>query len=581
MKLADLFIKLGLKKDGFDKGIDGATKKTNAFGSAVKKIGGLMAGIFAVDRILSFGKELLELGGIAEGVRAAFNRIADENVLRDLQDATKGTVSELELMKRAVSAQNLGLPIENLANLFEFATKRAQDTGESVDYLVNSIVTGIGRKSPLILDNLGISAIQLREKLKGVGLETASVSDVAAAVGEIAAESMRNSGEIIDTNAIKVQKLKASWEDFKEALATDPSVQTFMGKLLQEAQDFINITTKFQTTKQVQEQEKAEREAAKRREERTKAQIELNNLFGQSINDMTDAEIDAAVKASKAKNDEYSNSASYIDALRSVLSDTKSELSELMGTGGKWHGQASAEDFIKKVDELNSKIEDVSNKIKDVTFVREDISMPAMTSIGLTGDEFELPAMDTSVLANMDSFRQSIRDKLANLIDEETIQKMIDNFKKFEQVSIELTNALKSGLVSAFNEIGTAIGEALTGGNWSDFGKALLDTIGKFMQMLGGAIIAIGVGLLNLEAGLASLNPALIIAGGTAMVAAGALVSSIAGGGLKGAASTASGYSASGSSASTAISGNVNFVLEGDKLVGAINNNSAKRRLTR
>ena len=131
----------------------------------MKKIGGMIAGAFAVQKIIQFGKELIQIGGVAEGVRDAFMRIGDESTLKGLRDATKGTVSDLELMKRAVSASNLGLPIQNLASLFEFATKRAQDTGESVDYLVNSIVTGIGRKSPLILDNLGISAVQLKEKL--------------------------------------------------------------------------------------------------------------------------------------------------------------------------------------------------------------------------------------------------------------------------------------------------------------------------------------------------------------------------------------------------------------------------------
>lgn len=574
-KLADLFIKLGLKKDGFDKGIDQAKSKTNAFSSSIKKIGGYLAGAFAVERVLAFGKELLQLGGIAEGVEAAFQRIGGMRYLDDLKDATKGTVSELELMKRAVMASNFQIPIENLADLFKFATKRAQETGESVDYLVSSIVLGIGRKSPLILDNLGISAVRLRQELKGAGVELNTVQDIAAAVGRIAAEEMQKSGDIIETNAIKLQSLTASWEDFKKTLATDPSVQTFMGRLLMEAQDFINLTTKFQTTKQVKEQEQAERDLAKKREENTKAQIELNNLFGKSINDLTEEQIQAAIKESEAANAAYEAN----KAKGKTLGELKAETDALKKSLDDYgiNQQTEIQNTLKQI-YANEKLINSLTKLKRTS----DADVPnLMESLGLSGNEFSTQLPDTSALANMDSFIQSVRDKLANMIDEETMQKMIDNFKKFEQVSMELTSALKSGLVSAFNEIGTSIGEALTGGSWSDFGKALLDTIGKFMQMLGGAIIAIGVGLLNLEAGLASLNPALIIAGGTAMVAAGALVSSIAGGGLKGASASASGYNASGSSASTAISGNVSFVLEGDKLVGAINNNSAKRRLTR
>lgn len=204
---------------------------------------------FSIDRIISFGKEIIQLGGQAEGVRAAFNRIADSKVLGDLKDATRGTVSELELMKRAVSAHNLGLPVEKLASLFEFATKRAQDTGQSVDYLVDSIVTGIGRKSPLILDNLGISAVQLREKLKGVGMETASVSDIAAAVGEIASDSMKDSGQVIDTNAIKVQNLKAQWVDFKTKLSENRALIDSIGDSLTKTQQMMAVwNSEYATT---------------------------------------------------------------------------------------------------------------------------------------------------------------------------------------------------------------------------------------------------------------------------------------------------------------------------------------------
>ena len=60
MKLADLFVKLGLKKDGFDKGIDDSKKKTNAFGSSIKKIGGYIAGAFAVSAVTNFVKSSLQ-----------------------------------------------------------------------------------------------------------------------------------------------------------------------------------------------------------------------------------------------------------------------------------------------------------------------------------------------------------------------------------------------------------------------------------------------------------------------------------------------------------------------------------------
>jgi len=214
-KIADLFVKLGLKNKDFDQGLDKSEKKVSAFSKTIGKIGGLIAGAFAVSQITDFTKEVVKLSAEAEGVEKAFNRIGGQDVLADIQKATRGTVSNLELMRKTVSAQQLGVPIQNLAKLFEFATQRAADTGESVDYLVNSIVVGIGRKSPLILDNLGISAIALKEKLNGVGLGTASVGDVAEAVGKIASESMAKIGNSATTNGQKIQSFAATWDNLK------------------------------------------------------------------------------------------------------------------------------------------------------------------------------------------------------------------------------------------------------------------------------------------------------------------------------------------------------------------------------
>lgn len=192
-----------------------SNKKMTNFGATVKKIGGYIAAAFGVRAIVNFTKEAVQLAAEAEGIKAAFERIGNPKLLDDLKRATKGTVSELELMRRAVMASNFQLPMNQLASLLEFATKRAQETGQSVDYLVQSIVLGIGRKSPLILDNLGISAVRLREELKGAGVELTTVADVAGAVGKIAAEEMQKAGGIIETTGVKIEQIKAKWQEVK------------------------------------------------------------------------------------------------------------------------------------------------------------------------------------------------------------------------------------------------------------------------------------------------------------------------------------------------------------------------------
>ena len=186
-------------------------KKGTKLGTAFKRVGGQIAAAFAVERLVSFTAESVKLAAEAEGVGIAFRKIADDNFLEKLETATKGTVSQLELMRSTVTASNFKIPLENLPKLFAFATQRAVDTGVSVQGLTRDIVTGIGRKSVKIIDNLGISASAVRE-------EFAKTRDFAQAVTNIIDREMPGAGDQFLTAAQKLQKLNATWDNFKISL---------------------------------------------------------------------------------------------------------------------------------------------------------------------------------------------------------------------------------------------------------------------------------------------------------------------------------------------------------------------------
>ena len=160
--------------------------------SAIKLI--VAAGL--VRELVDATLEAAKLNGQVEAVGNAFRRqIPNSTVLlADLKQATRNTVGELELMQRALKFQNFGADVSKLPELLEFAAVRAQQTGESVDYLVNSIVNGIGRKSILILDNLGISATRLKGEFGGASLQAQSVGEVTQAVAKIAQEELAKMG---------------------------------------------------------------------------------------------------------------------------------------------------------------------------------------------------------------------------------------------------------------------------------------------------------------------------------------------------------------------------------------------------
>jgi len=189
------------------KSLEKVGKESSVLSSAFKKLGGVIAAAFAVDRIISFGKEAVRVAAQAEGIERAFNKLNRPNLLANLRRATRGTVTDLELMRKAVRANNFQIPLDKLATFFEFATKRSIETGESVDYLVNSIVDGIGRKSTLVLDNLGISASQLQEEIKRTG-------DFGQAAANIIEQSLEETGIVADTTSVKLARLTTTWKNF-------------------------------------------------------------------------------------------------------------------------------------------------------------------------------------------------------------------------------------------------------------------------------------------------------------------------------------------------------------------------------
>lgn len=173
------------------------------------------------DKVREFKDSIAELinGGLemaeqADGVTKAFNDLNQEGLLNNLRKATKGTVNDVQLMTAAVQANDFHIPLEDLGKYLEFAQLKAQQTGQSVDYMTNSIVTGLGRKSPLILDNLGISAAEISEKTKETG-------DFMKAVAEIVDTQLAEAGETYISAADRAAQKTVELQNAQKALGDE------------------------------------------------------------------------------------------------------------------------------------------------------------------------------------------------------------------------------------------------------------------------------------------------------------------------------------------------------------------------
>ena len=213
MANSDMLVRIKADTDSYNAGIAKAKRTLEGFKQDNLTLGGIInqstkSVVAAAAQYASFAavlgtvasgmSEAISQGSAMakemEGVKMAFDRLNQPGLLDSLREATHGTVNDLELMKQAVKFDNFNLSLEQMGTFLAFAQQQAKDTGQDVNYLVDSIVTGLGRKSLPILDNLGLSAEDIRERMKETG-------DMTKAVADIIQERMAAAGDYVETAA--------------------------------------------------------------------------------------------------------------------------------------------------------------------------------------------------------------------------------------------------------------------------------------------------------------------------------------------------------------------------------------------
>lgn len=185
--------------------------------------------------IVDINLSMAKLAGQVEGVKRAFDRLPNSiTLLEDLRKATHGTLDDLTLMTNAVKASNFHIPLEEMGKLLEFVAIKAQQTGLDIDYLTNSLINGLARNSPRLLEHLGFSITQIREETKKYG-------EVSTAVYHLIDENLKTVGGYVDTSATKVDQLKTAWTNLKIELSKKFESTGFIAVLNETVEGFSNF----------------------------------------------------------------------------------------------------------------------------------------------------------------------------------------------------------------------------------------------------------------------------------------------------------------------------------------------------
>jgi len=251
------------------KSADGAVDKTasgwSKAGGAISSIAGtaftaIAAG--AVAAAAAIGVTAVAIAKLAidaaplQGIGSAFEAMsAKAGVSLDaLRTSANGTVSDFELMRMANVAltgagEDFGKEFgQNLPKLLEAARAAAKATGQDVGFLFNSLVTGIKRGSPMLIDNTGLvlklgEANQAMADKLGISVEelTAEQKQIAIlnATLEAGDKMVAQFGGGQVTAAEQLAQFKAQIQNTKDqiGLAFLPVLQQVMTPLLALAVD--------------------------------------------------------------------------------------------------------------------------------------------------------------------------------------------------------------------------------------------------------------------------------------------------------------------------------------------------------
>lgn len=170
--------------------------------------------------------------------------VSGDELVKKLQEASVGTINSTDLMLASNKAMALGVAnnMGDFTELMEVARLKGRQMGLDTTQAFNDIVTGIGRGSPLILDNLGIT-IKLgqaqEEYAKSLGKATSELTEnekkeaLRFAVMEEGRKQLKEAGELTLTYAEQQQQLKTSIQEMSIAIGRTflPIVQQVIDKI--------------------------------------------------------------------------------------------------------------------------------------------------------------------------------------------------------------------------------------------------------------------------------------------------------------------------------------------------------------
>jgi len=242
--------------------VDGIVANVQKVGSAALAGVGIVSGV-AAGAATALGKLAIDAAPV-EGLQKAFEGLAGssgksmDEMLAALQRGSSGMISQRDLMQTYNKAgQLVSVTFANeLPDAMDYLSKVSASTGQDMGFMLDSLVVGVGRLSPMILDNLGIQ-VSLEEATQraadsfGVEASALDKTQIQAGMMEVVLEKLAANTaampDVSDSAAAGLARMKAQAQDTKDelGLALQPALSDVMEGVSDLAEKFLPVLIEF------------------------------------------------------------------------------------------------------------------------------------------------------------------------------------------------------------------------------------------------------------------------------------------------------------------------------------------------
>lgn len=224
---------------------DAAEESGNKFGQFQQTLDHATNNLFklkeAAEQVYSFMREGAVKLELADSFKTQIEETGQsyDKFIARLRAASGGTITDFDLMASASKSMSLGVTsdMEQMGDLLEVARFKARKFGMDTSQAFADIVTGVGRGSPLILDNLGIT-VNLEDAYKSyaeaIGTTVAALDDyekkqaLLNAVLQEGQAEIEAAGGLSDSRAdqfrqmeVAIDSIKTKWQEFASLVGSD------------------------------------------------------------------------------------------------------------------------------------------------------------------------------------------------------------------------------------------------------------------------------------------------------------------------------------------------------------------------